>query len=141
MGRGRRGWGDRERGNGEGEVEEWGEEGKVGKVHKKEWGGVGETGGGAVGRRLGWDRGEGEMERGNLKGEMERRATRRGRREGGAKGRGRRTCKRRGHFTDGCNGIPGWICAIGLSCKQIGLGRQQLWRSLIATTTCNAEVE
>ena len=32
---GRRGWGDGERGNGEGEVEEWGEEGKVGKVHKK----------------------------------------------------------------------------------------------------------
>ena len=48
MGRGRRGWGDRERGNGEGEreVEEWGGEGKVGKVLKKEWGGVGETGGG-----------------------------------------------------------------------------------------------
>ena len=29
-----------------GEVEEWGWEGKVGKVDKKEWGGVGETGGG-----------------------------------------------------------------------------------------------
>ena len=59
----------------------------------------------------------------------------------GAKGRGRRRGKRRGHFTDGYNGMPGWICAMGLSCKQIGLGRQRLWRSLIATSTCNAKVE
>ena len=81
-----------------------------------------------MGRRLGWGNGEGEMERGNLKGEMGR----------GAKGRGRRRGKRRGHFTDGYNGMLGWICAIGLSCKQIGLGQQRLWRSLIATSTCNA---
>ena len=91
----------------------------------------------AIDRRLGWDKGEGEMERGNLKGEMERGTTGRGRREGG-KGRGRRRGKKRGHFTNGYNGMPGWICAIGLSCKQIRLGRQRLWRSLIATSTCNA---
>ena len=46
VGRWGEGDGDGERGNGEGEGEEWGEESKVGKVHKKEWAGVGETGGG-----------------------------------------------------------------------------------------------
>ena len=88
-----------------------------------------------MGQRGGGD-GEGQLEggdgeEGNGKGET----------GGGQKGRGRRRGKRRGHFSDGCNGMLGWICAIGLSCKQIGLGRQRLWRSLIATSTCNAEVE
>ena len=139
MGRWRRGWGDGEGGNGEGEVEEWGGEGKVGKVDEEVgWGGGDRRG--AIGRRLGWDKWEGEMERGNLKGEMERRATGRGRREGG-KGEEEKKGQKERAFTDGYNGMPGWICAIGLSCKQIGLGRQWLWRSLIATSTCNAEVE
>ena len=36
-------------------------------------------------------------------------------------GRGRRRGKRRGDFTDGYDGMPGWTKAIGLinSCKQI----------------------
>ena len=50
-----------------------------------------------MGRRLGWDKGEGEMERGNLKVEMERRATGRGRREGG-KGEGEKKGQAEGEF-------------------------------------------
>ena len=73
-----------------------GEEGEAGRVDKKEWGGEGETGGGQWGED--W---EGGMEGGNLKGEMGRGATGRGRREEGGKGRGRRRGKGRGHFTDG----------------------------------------
>ena len=104
-----------EGGNGEGEVESWqgpgvGEEGEAGRVDKKEWGGEG--GNGEETGRGGW-RG------GNLKGEMGRGATGRGRWEWGAKMIGRRRGKRRGHFTDGYDGMPGWTYSIGLSCKQI----------------------
>ena len=59
-------------------------------------------------------------------------------------GRGRRRGKRRGDFTDGYDGMPGWTQAVGLIniCKQIKcLGRQKLSRSLIATSTWNAWVE
>ena len=57
-----------------------------------------------------------------------------------AKGRGRRRGKRRKHYTDGYDLMSGWT--IGLSCKQIEcLGQLRLWRSLIATSTCNAWVE
>ena len=103
------------------------------------WGGGDRRG--AIGRRLGWDkaRGGGDGE-GQLEGEDGDGGNRKGRREG-AKRRGRRRGKRRGHFTDGYNGMPGWICATGLSCKQIGLGRRRLYRSLTATSTCNALVE
>ena len=75
---GRRGGG--QWGGGDGGVGRGGEGGEGGQ------GGVGCSGGdsrGTIGRRLGWDKGEGEMERGNLKGEMERGATGRGRWEGG----------------------------------------------------------
>ena len=59
-------------------------------------------------------------------------------------GKGRRRGKRRGDFTDGYDGMPGWTYAIGLinSCKQIEcLGRQRLSHSLIATSTWNVCVE
>ena len=91
-------WGDGEGGNGEGE----------GKVEKgQEWGGEGESG-------LGQWRGdwEGAMGRGrwigsNLKEEMGRGATGRGRHEGG-KGDGEKKGNRRKHYADGYDLMSGW---------------------------------
>ena len=60
-----------------------GEEGEVGRLDKKEWGGEGETGGGQWGGD--W---EGGWRGGNLKGEMGRGVTGRGRLEGGQRGGG-----------------------------------------------------
>ena len=101
-------------------------------------GGEGGQEGGEMGR--GGCNGEGETGRGNLEG---------GNGEGGKMKqvgiwRGRRRGKRRGDFTDGYDGMPGWTQAVGLIniCKQIKcLGRQSLSRSLIATSTWNAWVE
>ena len=91
-GEGETGMGRREggqRGVGGGGVEELARarsrEGEVGRVDKKEWGGRGETGRGAMGRG-----------RWRLYNE-------------GGDGRGRRRGKRRGHFTDGYDGMSGWI--------------------------------
>ena len=59
-------------------------------------------------------------------------------------GKGQRRGQRRGYFTDGYDGTPGWTYAIGLinSCNRIEcLGRQRLSHSLIATNTWNAWVE
>ena len=64
--------------------------------------------------------------------------------ERGRDGKGERRGQRRGDFTDGYDGTPGWTYAIGLinSCNRIEcLGRQRLSHSLIATNTWNAWVE
>ena len=123
-----------------------GRKGGGGRLDKKEWGGEGETGLPILSppphptpcpaSRLplpGLGQWGGNWE-GQLRGEDG---------EGGdvrvAKGRGRRRGKRRRHFTDGYDLMSS---AIGLSCKQIVcLGRQRLWCSPLATSTCNAWVE
>ena len=113
------GWTGR-RGDGEGwmATEGWRQGGGIWK---------GAMGRGAIGTGRGWQcgggQGEEEMERGAMGkgGKMGR-----GQRGGGkgkemGMGRGRRKGKRRGDFTDGYNGMPGWTQAIGFinSCKQI----------------------
>ena len=81
--------------------ERWGGGNRKGETVKGQMGGGEEGARGeeetGMGRRLGWDKGEGEMERGNLKVEMERRATGRGRREGG-KGEGEKKGQEEGAF-------------------------------------------
>ena len=50
--------------------------------------------------------------------------------------------KRREDFTDGYDGMPGWVIGLINGSNQIeSLGRQGLLQSLIATSTWNAWVE
>ena len=76
-------------------------EGEAGRVDRKEGAGRGD----GNGKREIWRE---VMGRGRFEGGDEEGATGRGRR-GWDKGRGRRRGKRRGDFTDGYDGMPGWI--------------------------------
>ena len=143
-GRRRLGWGDGrdwdgEGGNGEGEVESWqgpgvGEEGEAGSQGgwiRRSGVGRGRQEGGN-GEKTGRGDGEGATWRGRWGGGQREEGDGRG-----GKGEGEKKGQEEGAFYRWI-----WWNAIGLSCKQIEcLGWQRLWRSLIATSTCNAWVE
>ena len=104
--------------------------------------GVGWGGGdriGTMGRRLGGGNGEGEMEREQLEGGDGEGATGRGRREGG-KGEGEKKGQEEEAFYRWIRfNVIGY--RIELQANSICLGRQRLWCSPLATSTCNAWVE